>query len=268
MSRSGTAAQRGLQLSACTHSPGAALIVTFVVAQPHVAMAARPPPPPPPAHLPFPEARGTPCLPPVRLVPDPPHRHPPHTPAAGNALASKRASGRTQRGSVRVQAAKQLHFNQNGEGALGRPPPQLPMCMGMLRLLPWLAVPRAVGPRMSRTQCATPAGSAARCTNHLPASATARGGCRPAPGKDPLAHSPCRAPSLPLSPAALKRMQAGVDKLASVVGVTLGPKGRNVVLESKYGSPKIVNDGVTVRGCGGPQPAAALALRGPSRCSL
>jgi chaperonin GroEL len=44
----------------------------------------------------------------------------------------------------------------------------------------------------------------------------------------------------------LKRMQAGVDKLASVVGVTLGPKGRNVVLEQKYGSPKIVNDGVTV----------------------
>ena len=45
---------------------------------------------------------------------------------------------------------------------------------------------------------------------------------------------------------ALKRMQAGVDKLATVVGVTLGPKGRNVVLESSYGSPKIVNDGVTV----------------------
>jgi len=46
--------------------------------------------------------------------------------------------------------------------------------------------------------------------------------------------------------AALKKMQKGVDKLAMVVGVTLGPKGRNVVLESKYGSPKIVNDGVTV----------------------
>ncbi|CAL5229163.1 g12438 [Coccomyxa viridis] len=45
---------------------------------------------------------------------------------------------------------------------------------------------------------------------------------------------------------ALKKLQAGVDKLSSVVGVTLGPKGRNVVLESKYGSPKIVNDGVTV----------------------
>lgn len=41
-------------------------------------------------------------------------------------------------------------------------------------------------------------------------------------------------------------MQQGVDKLATVVGVTLGPKGRNVVLESTYGSPRIVNDGVTV----------------------
>ena len=41
-------------------------------------------------------------------------------------------------------------------------------------------------------------------------------------------------------------LQAGVDKLADLVGVTLGPKGRNVVLESKYGAPKIVNDGVTV----------------------
>ncbi|PNW70983.1 hypothetical protein CHLRE_17g741450v5 [Chlamydomonas reinhardtii] len=45
---------------------------------------------------------------------------------------------------------------------------------------------------------------------------------------------------------ALKRMQAGVDKLATVVGVTIGPKGRNVVLESKFGAPKIVNDGVTI----------------------
>lgn len=46
--------------------------------------------------------------------------------------------------------------------------------------------------------------------------------------------------------AALKKMQSGVQKLANVVGVTLGPKGRNVVLETKYGAPKIVNDGVTV----------------------
>ncbi|KAK9078334.1 hypothetical protein SSX86_002391 [Deinandra increscens subsp. villosa] len=46
--------------------------------------------------------------------------------------------------------------------------------------------------------------------------------------------------------SAVKKLQAGVNKLADLVGVTLGPKGRNVVLESKYGSPKIVNDGVTV----------------------
>ncbi|CAI0440516.1 unnamed protein product [Linum tenue] len=46
--------------------------------------------------------------------------------------------------------------------------------------------------------------------------------------------------------SAIKKLQSGVNKLADLVGVTLGPKGRNVVLESKYGSPKIVNDGVTV----------------------
>ncbi|KAK9142079.1 hypothetical protein Syun_011479 [Stephania yunnanensis] len=46
--------------------------------------------------------------------------------------------------------------------------------------------------------------------------------------------------------SATKKLQNGVNKLADLVGVTLGPKGRNVVLESKYGSPKIVNDGVTV----------------------
>ncbi|VVB16210.1 unnamed protein product [Arabis nemorensis] len=45
---------------------------------------------------------------------------------------------------------------------------------------------------------------------------------------------------------AIKKLQAGVNKLADLVGVTLGPKGRNVVLESKYGPLRIVNDGVTV----------------------
>ncbi|XP_022560016.1 TATA-box-binding protein 1 [Brassica napus] len=44
----------------------------------------------------------------------------------------------------------------------------------------------------------------------------------------------------------IRKLQAGVNKLADLVGVTLGSKGRNVVLESKYGSPRIVNDGVTV----------------------
>ncbi|KAK1291312.1 hypothetical protein QJS10_CPB17g00496 [Acorus calamus] len=43
-----------------------------------------------------------------------------------------------------------------------------------------------------------------------------------------------------------KKLQAGVDLVAELVGVTLGPKGRNVVLENKYGPPKIVNDGDTI----------------------
>jgi len=41
-------------------------------------------------------------------------------------------------------------------------------------------------------------------------------------------------------------MKAGVDKLANAVKVTLGPKGRNVVIEKKYGAPTITKDGVTV----------------------
>ena len=46
--------------------------------------------------------------------------------------------------------------------------------------------------------------------------------------------------------AARKSLEAGVNKLADVVKVTLGPKGRNVVLEKKWGSPTITNDGVTI----------------------
>ena len=45
---------------------------------------------------------------------------------------------------------------------------------------------------------------------------------------------------------ARKALQIGVDKLADAVKVTLGPKGRNVVLDKKYGSPLITNDGVTI----------------------
>ena len=45
---------------------------------------------------------------------------------------------------------------------------------------------------------------------------------------------------------ARKALQAGVDKLANTVKVTLGPKGRNVVLDKKFGSPLITNDGVTI----------------------
>ena len=45
---------------------------------------------------------------------------------------------------------------------------------------------------------------------------------------------------------ARRSLQAGVDKLANTVKVTLGPKGRNVVLEKKWGAPTITNDGVTI----------------------
>jgi chaperonin GroEL len=38
----------------------------------------------------------------------------------------------------------------------------------------------------------------------------------------------------------------GVDKLANAVKVTLGPKGRNVVLDKKFGAPTVTNDGVTI----------------------
>ncbi len=41
-------------------------------------------------------------------------------------------------------------------------------------------------------------------------------------------------------------MLRGVDQLANTVKTTLGPKGRNVVLDKSYGSPEITNDGVTI----------------------
>ncbi len=43
-----------------------------------------------------------------------------------------------------------------------------------------------------------------------------------------------------------QHLEAGVDKLANTVRVTLGPKGRNVVLDKSYGAPLITNDGVTI----------------------
>ena len=45
---------------------------------------------------------------------------------------------------------------------------------------------------------------------------------------------------------ARKKLRAGIDQLADTVKVTLGPKGRNVVLGKKYGAPLITNDGVTI----------------------
>jgi len=54
------------------------------------------------------------------------------------------------------------------------------------------------------------------------------------------------AKDLRFSEEARKGLQAGVDKLADTVKVTLGPRGRNVVLEKKWGAPTITNDGVTI----------------------
>ena len=43
-----------------------------------------------------------------------------------------------------------------------------------------------------------------------------------------------------------RKLESGVDKLANTVKVTLGPKGRNVLLERSFGGPLITNDGVTI----------------------
>ena len=45
---------------------------------------------------------------------------------------------------------------------------------------------------------------------------------------------------------ARKALQNGIDKLSNTVKITLGPKGRNVVIDKKYGAPLITNDGVTI----------------------
>src|SRR5213082_3014119 len=46
--------------------------------------------------------------------------------------------------------------------------------------------------------------------------------------------------------SARRALEAGVNKLADAVKVTLGPRGRNVVLDKKFGAPTITNDGVTI----------------------
>src|SRR5436190_24040122 len=45
---------------------------------------------------------------------------------------------------------------------------------------------------------------------------------------------------------ARRALERGMDQLANVVKITLGPKGRNVVLEKKWGAPTITNDGVSI----------------------
>ena len=45
---------------------------------------------------------------------------------------------------------------------------------------------------------------------------------------------------------ARRALEAGINTLANTVKITLGPKGRNVVLDKKFGAPLITNDGVTI----------------------
>ena len=45
---------------------------------------------------------------------------------------------------------------------------------------------------------------------------------------------------------ARRALKSGIDKAANTVKVTLGPRGRNVVIERSYGAPSITNDGVTI----------------------
>jgi chaperonin GroEL len=54
------------------------------------------------------------------------------------------------------------------------------------------------------------------------------------------------AKALKFDEEARRALEAGIDKLADAVAVTLGPKGRNVVLDKKWGAPTITNDGVTI----------------------
>src|SRR5205809_3839999 len=54
------------------------------------------------------------------------------------------------------------------------------------------------------------------------------------------------AKQLKFSEEARRALEAGVDKLADTVAITLGPKGHNVVLDKKWGPPTITNDGVTI----------------------
>ena len=48
------------------------------------------------------------------------------------------------------------------------------------------------------------------------------------------------------SEEARKQLKSGLNKLANATKVTLGPRGRSVILEKKYGSPSVMDDGVTI----------------------
>ena len=65
---------------------------------------------------------------------------------------------------------------------------------------------------------------------------------------------------------ARKALEAGVNVLADTVKVTLGPKGRNVVLDKKFGAPLITNDGVTIAKFPPRRTTARATAPRPQRC--
>lgn len=68
----------------------------------------------------------------------------------------------------------------------------------------------------------------------------------PATAATKRTREPAMSTEVQFGDASRKSLQAGIDAVANAVKVTLGPKGRNVVLERSYGVPEVVNDGVTI----------------------
>src|ERR671930_1821038 len=82
-------------------------------------------------------------------------------------------------------------------------------------------------------------------TSSCPA-ATSLPSTRSDPRVGPKGQQPMPAKILKFDDAARRALETGGDKLADTVAITLGPKGRNVVLDKKWGAPTITNDGVTI----------------------
>src|SRR6202790_2264169 len=102
-----------------------------------------------------------------------------------------------------------------------------------------------------RTRNSVPRGPIAttRCSDSAAGTESASSRCRYADGFPPTGHvgeASMSAKDVKFSVEARDKMLRGIDILANAVRVTLGPKGRNVVLDKSFGAPRITKDGVTV----------------------
>ena len=83
-----------------------------------------------------------------------------------------------------------------------------------------------------------------------------------APGQTPARSTTLQAKNVLFGDESRAQLVAGINAVADAVKVTLGPKGRNVVLERAYGAPEIVNDGVTIaRDIDLPEPAMNIGAK-------